>query len=449
VSRSFRLGLSLFLAVLALGWITSGTAASPPDQGPVIHVVKAGEALSSIAAQYGVSLDAIIQTNKLKDPEYIFAGQRLIIPNATAPAVTQAVASPTAQVVAPTIAAVVATPAPAVATPAPAAASTSDVYTVRSNDTLGDIAMRYSTTVDAIAEANGISPLRDIYIGQKLHIPGAVIQPDQPPANVLASAPDTGGATGTPTTYVVQPGDTLSLIALRYGTSYQDLAAANGLSGSGFIYAGQTLIVPATTSTAAARPAPVRAARPPTSAGSYTVQPGDTLSGIANKLGIDMAVLARFNAIPRPSLIVPGQTFTIPRVAAPGTPPWGEKKIEIDVSMQHMFVWEGDVLVKHFTVSTGLSGFQTRRGTFHVKSKVPVAYSTAYDLYMPSWLGIYDVGNYENGIHSLPTKGATGRQLWAGVLGSPVSFGCVVMGVEDGKWLYDWAELGTLVEIKD
>jgi LysM repeat protein len=441
VSRSFRLGLSLALAVLALGWIAAGAAASPLDQGPGVHIVKAGETLSSIAAQYGVSVEAIMQANKLRDPGYIFAGQWLTIPGATASAMTQAVPSPTAPLVAPTTVAAVA------ATPAPAAASTSDIYTVRPNDTLGDIALRYNTTVSAIAEANGISPLRDIYVGQKLRIPGAVIQPDQPPASIPANVPDATSATGATTTYMVQPGDTLSLIAMRHGITYQELAAVNGLSSTGFIYAGQTLTVPATTSPAARRPAPARVARPPTSAGSYIVQPGDTLSAIAGRLGLDLAVLARVNNITRPSLIVPGQTLTIPRVAAPGSPPWGEKKVEIDVSMQHMFIWEGDVLVRHFAVSTGISDFQTRRGTFHVKSKIPVAYSTVYDLYMPTWLGLYDVGTYENGIHALPTKGATGRQLWAGVLGSPVSFGCVVMSVEDSKWLFDWAEIGTLVVI--
>jgi LysM repeat protein len=469
VSRSFRLKVGFLLIFLTLTWIVIGVEASPLDQEPTSHVVKSGETLSSIAAQYGVSPDAIAQANNIKDPEYVYVSQRLIIPGATQSATTQANPLPAAQVDMPTtVAADTVTPVPAAAILTSPTGSTSDVYTVRSNDTLGGIASRYNTTIDAIAEANGISPLRDIYIGQTLRIPGAVIEPSsQFPAAVLTGAPAmistpaVVATPGSPVTYLVQPNDTLSLIAMRYGVTYQELAAVNGVADTGYIYAGQTLTIPgpapvsapaaspATPTPLATRAAAMQVAPTPGKGGTYTIQPSDTLGAVADRLGVELAVLARMNNISRPSLIAPGKVLTVPRVGSPGNPPWGEKKIEVDVSMQHMFVWEGEVLVKHFIISTGIGATRTRLGTFHVKSKVPVAYSTVYDLYMPSWLGIYDVGTYENGIHGLPTKGATGKQLWAGVLGSPVSFGCVVIGIEDGKWLYDWAEIGTTVVIAD
>jgi lipoprotein-anchoring transpeptidase ErfK/SrfK len=66
---------------------------------------------------------------------------------------------------------------------------------------------------------------------------------------------------------------------------------------------------------------------------------------------------------------------------------------------------------------------------------------------MPHWLGIYWAGGSENGIHALPLK--DGNKLWAGYLGSPISYGCIVLDTADAAALYEWADLGTPVEIHD
>jgi lipoprotein-anchoring transpeptidase ErfK/SrfK len=124
----------------------------------------------------------------------------------------------------------------------------------------------------------------------------------------------------------------------------------------------------------------------------------------------------------------------------------GSKYILVDISEQHMYVYEGDQLVYSFVASTGMHN-ATRVGTFAVQDKIPSAWGSTWSIWMPDWLGIYWAGSLENGIHALPIL-PNGQTLWAGFLGRPISYGCVVLGTYDAKLLYDWAEIGTPVEIR-
>jgi lipoprotein-anchoring transpeptidase ErfK/SrfK len=124
----------------------------------------------------------------------------------------------------------------------------------------------------------------------------------------------------------------------------------------------------------------------------------------------------------------------------------GSKYILVDLSEQHMYVYESDALIYSFVASTGING-GTRIGNFAVQSKIPSAYGSTWDIWMPDWLGIYWSGGLENGIHALPIL-PNGATLWAGFLGRPISYGCVVLGTYDAQLLYDWAEMGTPVDIQ-
>ncbi len=131
-------------------------------------------------------------------------------------------------------------------------------------------------------------------------------------------------------------------------------------------------------------------------------------------------------------------------VAAPGY--GGNKYILVDISEQHMYVYEGDALVYSFVSSTGMNN-STRVGMFSVLEKIPNAYGATWNIWMPNWLGIYWSGNLQNGIHALPIL-SNGATLWAGYLGVPISYGCVVLGTYEAQLLYDWADVGTPVEIR-
>lgn len=124
----------------------------------------------------------------------------------------------------------------------------------------------------------------------------------------------------------------------------------------------------------------------------------------------------------------------------------GNKYILVDISDQTMYVYEGDVMVYNFVASTGMNN-ATRAGSFSVLDKIPNAYGATWDIWMPNWLGIYWAGSLENGIHALPIL-PNGATLWAGYLGVPISYGCVVLGSYESQLLYDWAEVGTPVEIQ-
>ena len=141
------------------------------------------------------------------------------------------------------------------------------------------------------------------------------------------------------------------------------------------------------------------------------------------------------------------ENAALPAPQQVGAPSYsGSKYILVDISEQHMYVYESNALVYSFVASTGIDN-STRVGTFAVQSKIPNAWGSTWSIWMPNWLGIYWSGGLENGIHALPIL-PNGATLWAGFLGRPVSYGCVVLGTYESSLLYDWAEIGTPVEIQ-
>jgi lipoprotein-anchoring transpeptidase ErfK/SrfK len=136
-----------------------------------------------------------------------------------------------------------------------------------------------------------------------------------------------------------------------------------------------------------------------------------------------------------------------PNLSEPAPPSYnGNKYILVDISDQHMYVYEADALVYSWVISTGMNN-ATRVGTFSVLNKIPNAYGATWNIWMPNWLGIYWAGSLQNGIHALPIL-SNGATLWEGYLGVPISYGCVVLGTYEAQVLYDWAEVGTVVEIQ-
>jgi tetratricopeptide (TPR) repeat protein len=122
------------------------------------------------------------------------------------------------------------------------------------------------------------------------------------------------------------------------------------------------------------------------------------------------------------------------------------KRIEVNISTQRFYAWEGDNLIHEFPTSTGLPGRDTATGHYHVLDKIPMAYSSIWRLNMPLWLGIYYVGRVENGIYALPIR-PDGTVMWGGFLGQKASYGCIILSNEAAQLIYDWAEVGTPVDI--
>jgi LysM repeat protein len=104
------------------------------------------------------------------------------------------------------------------------------IHIVQPGENLFRIARRYGTTVDAIVAANGLTNAQTIYAGQRLVIP-----------RDAGSSATAGRPTATGGTYVVRPGDTLSQIARRFGTTTVALARLNGIANPSLIHIGQVL----------------------------------------------------------------------------------------------------------------------------------------------------------------------------------------------------------------
>jgi lipoprotein-anchoring transpeptidase ErfK/SrfK len=131
----------------------------------------------------------------------------------------------------------------------------------------------------------------------------------------------------------------------------------------------------------------------------------------------------------------------------PPTPTPSPKHIEVDISEQRFYAYNGDQLVYKFVTSTGNNASPTAPGSYRILDKIPMAYASTWNLKMPYWLGIYWSGTLENGIHALPIL-SNGQILWDGFLGQRVSFGCVILSNQDAKTIYEWVDVGTPVLIR-
>ena len=169
-------------------------------------------------------------------------------------------------------------------TPAPVPGG-SFPYVVQWGDTIYAIARRFGVTADAIIRANNLVNPNLIRAGQILMIPGTSTPPPPP--------------TGR---YVVQPGDNLYRIAVRFGTTVNAIAAANHIVNPWLIYVGQVLTIPGATTPPG----------PPPSGRTHVVRAGDTIYGIAALFGVTPWAIIGLNNLPNPNLIFVGQVLRIP-----------------------------------------------------------------------------------------------------------------------------------------
>ncbi len=170
--------LTLLSLTLILGFGFSFKTTETEAQGQTIYVVQPGDNLYRISLRYNVTIAAIVSANGIPNPNLIYVGQRLVIPDGG-------------------------TTPPPPGTPVPTQPPGQEtIYIVVPGDTLGRIAQRFQTTIQAIAVRNGITNINLIFVGQRLVIPGGGgTVPTPPPGSTPVPGtpvppPTGGGLTG-------------------------------------------------------------------------------------------------------------------------------------------------------------------------------------------------------------------------------------------------------------
>ncbi len=235
------------------------------------HVIAPGESLSSVAAADGMSVSQLAAANGVSPDSQLTAGAQLAIPpqsGEAAPAESGETAPAASGETAPAASGETA-PAESGETAPAASGETAPAegggYQVQPGDTLSAIAARYGTSVSQLAAENGLSPSGLLLAGSNISVGGSSAssgsQPVSDTSSTAAAAPATESSAGAQPAaasggggYQVQPGDTLSAIAARYGTSVSQLAAENGLSPSGLLLAGSNISVGGSSASSGSQP---------------------------------------------------------------------------------------------------------------------------------------------------------------------------------------------------
>ena len=226
-------------------------------------VVKPGETLSEIAERYGTTVQRLMQLNNLRSVQDLWAGSRIQVPGAGGGASS--------------------------------GGGGRGNYTVKPGETLSEIAERYGTSVQRLMQLNGLRSVQDLWAGSRIQVPGAG----------GSSSSSAARTTTVKANYTVKSGETLSELAERYGTSVQRLMELNNLRSSQDLWAGSRIQVPVTRTAAAVKPAVNK------NATQHKVQSGETLSVIAQRYGISTQSLIAINKISDPNQVDVGQTLKL------------------------------------------------------------------------------------------------------------------------------------------
>ncbi len=270
----------------------------PNEPSQTIYVVQRGDTLQEISLRFGVSQSVLAAANGIVWLDLIYAGQELIIPGNDADQNALSTSNPPAEQQPEVGAGAAAAPAPSAVVDAPAEGGTS--YIVQRGDFVGSISRRFGVDIGQLITVNQIPNPNYIQAGQTLIIPEAnaaasdskapvsesVEAPPEevPQGSQVKAIPPLQAVVKTETNeaklYTVAFGDTLSIIAGRFGAALIDLITVNNLINPDYIYQGQELIIPQPSdqSSAVEEPSAEIAAETAAGAGQESAEPAEEMA---------------------------------------------------------------------------------------------------------------------------------------------------------------------------
>jgi LysM repeat protein len=189
---------------------------------------------------------------------------------------------------------------------------------------------------------------------------------------------------------------------------------------------------------------------------TYTVKAGDTLFGIGASYGVSPDVITAANPFLKTDGLQPGARLLIPWSNPIGTARYGAKgpvvtgkglHFVVSISMQACWLFRDGVVQERWPCSTGLPESPTIPGNYTVQTKMARGWGGHWEFWMPYWLGLYDAGGVEDGIHGLPYSAKTGEKAWVNQVGQQITYGCILLDDEHASKLYDLAYVGMPVTV--
>lgn len=178
---------------------------------------------------------------------------------------------------------------------------------------------------------------------------------------------------------------------------------------------------------------------------THVVEAGQELGLIAREYGVTVEDVMSMNDISNPDLLYVGQELIIPAAGiyeptaaeAPIPPTNTGKSIVVSTSQQRIYAYENGQMVHSHLTSTGLPETPTVLGTYSVYVKYRATDMSGDDYFLPQVpFTMYFYQGY--GIHGT---------YWHNNFGRPMSHGCVNLPVEEAEWFFNWAEVGTPVQV--
>lgn len=235
-------------------------------------------------------------------------------------------------------------------------------------------------------------------------------------------------------------GDSLSVIASVHGMSINELMQLNGLTNPNHIWVGQQLLVQGVSGSAAVTDASYA---PVLSDGTiHVVQRGDTLSRIAQRYGLSLQQIMTINGISNPNHVYVGQRLLVVGGSSQAgdltyAPPAGAKRIDVNLSTQTLTAWYGDSVVLKTLISSGTADAPTVTGSYRIGNKYP----------KQRMLGPgYDIPDVPWVMYFWEDYALHGA-YWHNNFGVPMSHGCVHLRPSEAEYLFTWADVGTEVYV--